>query len=434
MLREDFDPSVCRPAASHRDGTVDVRSTAALYNPAYYAVVGLPLHVTTGELGAWLVRGVGALLGAGDACVGLGARDERSPDQVAVGGAPRCPDAGDHLRDDGGRSQRARVRRRSPPVVRAAERAAHPGDRNGGSLRVRRGGHDPRPDPHHGGRVARGPRCSPHWSWGDGVACARPWPRAPRAWTAATAVVALAVLVSVAWTLLHAATAPRSGEPLVAETKAIPLPAHAVLWVFQTIGVMPNRFGLMWPVVYALGLVPVVLVLVLGVRAGDRRDRSGSGGGRGRGGAGAGRRDRCDVLPRGRRVAGQVRAPAPRGHPDDRRRRTGPRGPSGAPAPSARRRGARWLRPTSCACSAWGCGRHEGPTTTVVRGGCCSAWRCPCWSWRRTPCSCDRLAPARPGRNEGPSRGRARRLTRGPPGRRSGRRCASRCPSRRPPC
>ena len=39
------------------------------------------------------------------------------------------------------------------------------------------------------------------------------------------------------------------------------------------IGVMPNRFGLLWPIAYALWLAPLVFLLVGGIRGGSRRDR-----------------------------------------------------------------------------------------------------------------------------------------------------------------
>lgn len=272
VLREDFDPSVCRPAESHPDGTVDVRSTAALYNPAYYAVVGLPLRVTTGETGAWLVRVVGALLGSAMLAwawaLMTSGRRTGWPSVALLAALTPAITFATTVAAPNGLGFAAGVllwsgllsALRTPGTTTVAACACAVG---GTTLVLT----------HTTGVVWLATAVLTALVLGGRRGVHEILVRAPRAWAAATALVVLAVLASVAWTLQHAATAPRSGEPLVAETKAIPLPAHAVLWVFQTIGVMPNRFGLMWPVVYAVGLVPVVMVLVLGVRAGARRDR-----------------------------------------------------------------------------------------------------------------------------------------------------------------
>ncbi|UUZ59728.1 hypothetical protein [Nocardioides sp. B-3] len=49
--------------------------------------------------------------------------------------------------------------------------------------------------------------------------------------------------------------------------------AHVILWIFQTIGVMPNRFDILWPGVYALWLVPLVLLLGRGALTSSKRER-----------------------------------------------------------------------------------------------------------------------------------------------------------------
>ncbi|UUZ59727.1 DUF2142 domain-containing protein [Nocardioides sp. B-3] len=63
-LREGLKPEFCTPKHLNSDGTVDIRSNVALYNPLYYAVVGTPLKIPEGEVGAWAVRALGGVLSA----------------------------------------------------------------------------------------------------------------------------------------------------------------------------------------------------------------------------------------------------------------------------------------------------------------------------------------------------------------------------------
>jgi hypothetical protein len=95
----------------------------------------------------------------------------------------------------------------------------------------------------------------------------------PLAWAAGIGGVAVVIAFTVAWTLIYAPNAPTANEPLVAETKAIPMVGHVILWIFQTVGVMPNRFGLLWPIVYALWLAPLGFLLARAIRRANRKDR-----------------------------------------------------------------------------------------------------------------------------------------------------------------
>lgn len=271
ILREDFDPSVCLPVRSNPDGTVEVRSTAALYNPAWYSIAGLPLRLIDGAPALWLVRVTGGLLAA-----------------VMLAWAWALTTSNRRTRWP----SVALLAALTPAITFATSVAAPNGAGFAagvllwsGLLGSVRGG---RPDAAAaatgvGGVVLVLAHTTGVLWLGSAVLIVLAligWDglrlvlsQARRAWVVSICAVTLAVFGSGAWALLHAATAPRSGELLVAETKSIPMVAHTVLWLFQTIGVMPNRFGLLWPVVYALGLIPITLLLILGFRSGARRDR-----------------------------------------------------------------------------------------------------------------------------------------------------------------
>ena len=96
-----------------------------------------------------------------------------------------------------------------------------------------------------------------------------------RVWAVAVAAVVLAGLGSVAWVLGAATNAPGAGgEPLSQETKDIGVVPNVILWVLQTVGTMPYRFGILWPFLYLLWLVPLGTILVLGFRRADVRHRA----------------------------------------------------------------------------------------------------------------------------------------------------------------
>lgn len=88
-------------------------------------------------------------------------------------------------------------------------------------------------------------------------------------WTTAAAVSAIATVVC--WSVLVPTNDVSVADPLAASTKEIPAFAHAIVWVFQVVGTMPYRFGLVWPVVYALWIAAVVAHVWSGLRVRDRR-------------------------------------------------------------------------------------------------------------------------------------------------------------------
>lgn len=270
-LRQDLDPDVCRPERFNSDGTVQIRSSAALYNPVYYAVAGAPLRVVGGEVGAWAVRGLGAVLSAlmiAWAWVLVASRSRtRWPSMaflvvltpaITFATTVAAPNGASYaaglLLWSGLLSVRADPRTATAPAASAV----------GGCVVVLT---------HTTGIVWLGAAvltmiCLSGWAGVRHILGIQ-----PRAWVASIGCIVVATSFAVAWILVFSPSSPTANEPLVAETKAIPMPAHVVLWIFQTIGVMPNRFGILWPVVYALWLAPLGLILVRAARAGARRER-----------------------------------------------------------------------------------------------------------------------------------------------------------------
>lgn len=270
-LRKDLDPEVCSPLRALADGTVEIRSISAPYNPAYYFVTGLPLRVLDGQAGAWAVRVVGAVLSAtliAWAWAMVASRRRTGWPSVAF------------------------LLALTPAVAFATTVAAPNGMGFAAGLlmwagllsacRDRRAAHAPAASAVGAGVVVLTHPTGIIWV-GAAVLTALllvGWRGVreillgrPRAWVAGIGCVAVVMAFTIAWTLIYAPNAPTANEPLVAETKAIPMAAHVVLWIFQTVGVMPNRFGLLWPIVYALWLAPLVLLLARAIRAGSRRER-----------------------------------------------------------------------------------------------------------------------------------------------------------------
>jgi hypothetical protein len=275
VQRQDFDPTVCTPRRTFSDGTVDIRSTVAEYNPTYYLIAGLPMRAENNELGAWAVRALGALLSAlliAGAWSLLASRQSTAWPSIAM------------------------LIATTPAIFFATTVAAPNGVGYAAGLLLWAGllsaaRHPSSSGAPIAGAVGASVLILTHptgviwvgasvltvlvlvgWRGLKAILAAR-----PRAWWASIGVVLVATAGAVVWNVVYQpnafSAAAVADEPLVAETKAIPMAAHVVLWIFQTVGVMPNRFGLLWPIVYALWLAPLVLLLARAIRAGSRRER-----------------------------------------------------------------------------------------------------------------------------------------------------------------
>lgn len=276
LLREDFDPDVCVPRASMPDGTVDIRSNMAEYNAAYYLVAGLPLRVESSEGGAWAVRVLGAVLSAlliawawsivasrqatVWPCVAMLVATTPAIFFATTVAAPNGIGFAAGLLLWAGLLTAVRHPTSSGAPIAAAV---------GASVLVLT---------HSTGIVWVGASILTvvtlaGWNRLRAILALRPW-----VWLISSAVVALSMMGAIAWAVIFEpnafSAAAVADEPLVAETKAIPMWAHVVLWVCQTIGVMPNRFGLLWLVIYALWLLPLAVLLARAARVSTVRERN----------------------------------------------------------------------------------------------------------------------------------------------------------------
>lgn len=271
-LREGLIPEFCSPRRVNSDGTVEIRSNVALYNPLYYAAVGAPLKLLDGEAGAWAVRALGAFLSAlmiawAWALVACRPRRTRWPEVAfLVALTPAITFATSVAAPNGMSyaaglllwaallSVRADAGTATAPAACAVGACVVVLNHTTGIIWV--------------GAAVLTMLCLIGWRGIHDILRVR-----LHAWIASVGCVMAAMTFTVAWTVLFSPGSPTSQEPLVAETKSIPMAAHAVLWIFQTIGVMPNRFDMLWPVVYALWLVPLVLLLGRGGMVGIKRER-----------------------------------------------------------------------------------------------------------------------------------------------------------------
>lgn len=90
-------------------------------------------------------------------------------------------------------------------------------------------------------------------------------------WHAALLVTAGAF--AAAWILTLRTNDPGLGEPLADVTKQMPALAHGVVWMFQLVGTMPFRFGLLWPIVYALWVLAYAVLAWAALRGAPVRPR-----------------------------------------------------------------------------------------------------------------------------------------------------------------
>jgi hypothetical protein len=273
-LYDDFRPEVCTVSAEYSDGTVGVASSADKYNPVFYAVAGLPARFLDGDAAVWGMRvasGVlcALLLGFAWATLGSGARSPVPALAFLLAATPAIAYSGSVFAPNGVQFASAFVLWAGVLVAlrdRAFGVLAATACGIGGTLLV---------VTHTTGTlwlatIMLTVLVLAGWRRLWEVVRAR-----PRAWTIATAAVILAGLGSVAWVLGAATNSPGAGgEPLSQETKDIGVVPNVVLWVLQTVGTMPYRFGILWPFLYLFWLVPLGILLVLGLRRADRRHRT----------------------------------------------------------------------------------------------------------------------------------------------------------------
>lgn len=271
-LREKLNPEFCAPTGTHSDGTVDIRSGAALYNPTYYGLVGLPLRVSSGLPALWMVRALGALLSALlIACAFT---------ITSSGRRTAWPTA-------------ALFVALTPAVFFATVVAAPNGLGFAGALLLWSGLLSSlRTESHRtaalcatvvgGMTLTLTHSMSPIWLVATlaaalvaagGLQIRRLVKERPWACLATASSLVTGLLIAAWWTVYFSPNAPGPAEPLVAETKSIGMAAHVVLWIFQMIGVMPNRFGVLWPLIYALWAVPLLILIMAGIRVGASRHR-----------------------------------------------------------------------------------------------------------------------------------------------------------------
>lgn len=91
----------------------------------------------------------------------------------------------------------------------------------------------------------------------------------------AFALLVASQMFAVVWILVARTNDPTAGGDVLAEsTKSIPAFGHVVVWALQVVGTMPFRFGLLWPVVYALWVFAFASFLWLSIRDARTRERS----------------------------------------------------------------------------------------------------------------------------------------------------------------
>lgn len=258
-------PTVCEPTVDHGDGTVGIHSTADTYNPAYYAVAGAPARLLDGTAAGWGMRLMSAVL-----CAALlawawvlssGSRTAFPTLGLALASTPAVLFAGSVVAPNG-------LHYASALLLWAALIATHRGTASARTAATAAAV--------GGVTLLLTHTTGPLWLATillvmlvvHGVGATWQTLRgAPRAWGAATIAIASAATATVLWTLTTAATtASPGGEPLADETKDIGLLPNVILWLLQTIGTMPYRFGLVWMMLYALWLIPIGALLVWGLR------------------------------------------------------------------------------------------------------------------------------------------------------------------------
>lgn len=271
-LHQDLQPESCDPTAEDGPGRVLMPATTAGYNPAYYVLVAPASWLLEGEATLWGVRGIGAAVSALLLAWAWARRARTATSRWQGVGLMLCL---------------------TPAVTFASIVGAPNGIHMAAALLMWTClVSQSRPSPHLEADRSRGRQlgvavalmvlthalgilwlaCSLAvlllWQGRPGVRAlvrdlrASPWT------TAAAGAASIAVL---AWSLLVRTNDTSVVDPLAASTKEIPAFAHAIVWTFQVVGTMPYRFGLVWPVVYALWIAALVALVWSALRARDTR-------------------------------------------------------------------------------------------------------------------------------------------------------------------
>ena len=271
-LHQDLQPESCDAAADDGPGRVLMPATTAGYNPAYYLLVAPASWFLDGNATLWGIRSIGAGIAALLLAWAWWRRAATATTRWQGAGLMLCL---------------------TPAVTFASIVGAPNGIHLAAALLLwvgvttRSGATPPRGADRRRGvmiGVAAAVMVLTHalgvfwlacalavlWLW-QGLAGIRAVGRDLRAAPSTSVTAAAATAVVAAWALLVRTNDTGVGDPLAASTKEIPAFAHAIVWVFQVVGTMPYRFGLVWPVVYALWIAAVVALVWSALRARDSR-------------------------------------------------------------------------------------------------------------------------------------------------------------------
>jgi len=274
-LYAEFRPEACDPVTRYDDGTLGMGSSADRYNPLYYALVGPPSLAFEGNVSIWVMRGTSALLCALLMAWGwtLLLSSARTPWPAAAFIVVTTPAVffGTSVVAPNGLTFASAMLLwaglLSAIRERAPARSAILTSTIGGTLLALS---------HTTGPMWLATILCSHLAFAGWRVYAAVLRANLRSWLLGAGLVVLATLAAVAWTLSASANDPSAGgEPLVDEVKDIPIAAHVLLWLFQTIGVLPNRFGILWLQMYPLWLMVLLAFIVYGLKRGTRRSRAG---------------------------------------------------------------------------------------------------------------------------------------------------------------
>lgn len=271
-LHKDLQPGDCEAAAGDGPGRVLMPATTAGYHPAYYLIAAPASWLLEGDAALWGIRGIGAAVSAlllawawsrrartaTTAWQGVGLMLCLTPAVTfaSVVGAPN----GIHMA--------AALLMWTNLVIRPDPTRYDGADRERGAalgvavaLMVLT---------HALGIFWLGCTLVVLWLW-QGLPGVRRLVRDLRAAPGTTVAAVAATAAVVVWSLVVRTNDTGVSDPLAASTKEIPALAHAIVWVFQLVGTMPYRFGLVWPIVYALWIAAVVALVWSARRTRDTR-------------------------------------------------------------------------------------------------------------------------------------------------------------------
>jgi hypothetical protein len=274
QLHSDFDDTICAPAAASRSAassgteTYAMRSTAIRYNPAWYVLVAPASWLLEGEATAWGMRALTALVCALVLAWAVSLHRAAGSGRHADIGMMFCV---------------------TPAVVFASVVAAPNGLHFAAALVfwVALLGVAPGRRQAWGACIGGAIMSLTHTLGPFWILCAlivlatlRGVPHMRRLFreviSAAPAFVLFlsAQAFALGWVVTARTNDPTGGGDVLAEsTKEIPAFAHGIVWVLQSIGTMPFRFGLLWPIVYVLWLLPLMVFLWRAVRSAYCREK-----------------------------------------------------------------------------------------------------------------------------------------------------------------